>query len=263
MSKKTGDSVRAVERALDILRAFTANDYELTAADLGRRVKLSRPTLYRLLYTLQNQGFITAEGDPQRFRLGPEVARLAHIWQASLDIARTAQPVLQKVWERTRETVALFVPQNEQRLCVAELPCLQPLNFRRGVGYTETILRGASGRAILAYMDTSDDELDAMAAAHKMDARAIRKQLDQVRERGYAESEDELLQGAIAVASPYFDGSGKIAGSIAIFGPAVRIDDARRQEMANLIVEAGRELSRLLGYTDHTAAREQAAAAQG
>lgn len=247
--KKTGDSVRAVERALDILRAFDADDYELTAADLGQRVKLSRPTLYRLLYTLQNQGFIIAEGDPQRFRLGPEVARLAHIWNASLDIARLAQPILQKVWEDTRETVALFIPQGDRRLCVAELPCPQPLSFRRGVGYSETLVRGASGRAILAYLNTAETQLRGWAKEHELDPEILLKQLEQVRKRGYAESEDELIQGAVAVASPYFNGGGTIAGSIAIFGPAVRIDRKRREEMARLIMTAGQELSRLLGYS--------------
>src|SRR5690554_4869173 len=178
--KKTGDSVRAVERALDILRAFDADDYELTAADLGQRVKLSRPTLYRLLYTLQNQGFIIAEGDPQRFRLGPEVARLAHIWNASLDIARLAQPILQKVWEDTRETVALFIPQGDRRLCVAELPCPQPLSFRRGVGYSDTLVRGARGRAILAYLNTAETQLRGWAKEHELDPEILLKQLEQV-----------------------------------------------------------------------------------
>jgi len=246
--KKTGDSVRAVERALDILRAFAADDYELTAADLGQRVDLSRPTLYRLLYTLEKQGFITAEGDPQRFRLGPEVARLSHIWNASLDIARIAQPVLHRVWEHTRETVALFVPQGDRRLCIAELPCPQPLSFRRGIGYSETIVRGASGRAILAFMERSDAQLRDLAQSRQLNAKQVLAQLDQVRERGFAESEDELIEGAVAVAAPYFDGGGKIAGSVAIFGPAVRIDDKRRADMAELIMQAGKDLSALLGH---------------
>ena len=47
------DNVRAVARALDILLAFTPSDHELSPGELLKRVDLSRPTLYRLLYTLQ------------------------------------------------------------------------------------------------------------------------------------------------------------------------------------------------------------------
>ena len=68
------DNVRAVGRALEILLAFTPQDAELSATELLERVDLSRPTLYRLLYTLQEHGFIVSAGEPQRFRFGPAVA---------------------------------------------------------------------------------------------------------------------------------------------------------------------------------------------
>src|SRR5215510_15153660 len=74
----TGDSVRAVDRALDILLAFKPQDDALTVSELLGRVELSRPTLYRLLRTLQRKQFLVASGDPQRFRLGPAIAQLSH-----------------------------------------------------------------------------------------------------------------------------------------------------------------------------------------
>jgi len=246
--EKAGDGVRAVERALAILQAFTPEDLQLSAIELAKRVDLSRPTLYRLLYTLESQGFIVSEGDPQRFSLGPAVARLAHTWTASLDLSRLAQPVLQGLWEHTRETVALFVPQGDRRLCVAELPCPQPLSFRRGVGYSETIVRGASGRAILAYSHPSRAQLDGYAAEIGIEPARLLRDLEQVRKLGYAESQDELIVGAVAVAAPFFDRYGNVAGSIGVFGPAVRIGRARSRELAELLSQASAELSRLLGH---------------
>src|SRR5579864_3591749 len=68
--KKSHESVRAVERALEILLAFRPGDEELSVAELLTRVDLSRPTLYRLLNTLEQQGFLFSFGEPQRFRLG-------------------------------------------------------------------------------------------------------------------------------------------------------------------------------------------------
>src|SRR5258708_40311537 len=149
--EKGTDGVRAVDRALAVLLAFTANDDELSAIEIARRVGLSRPTLYRLLYTLERQGFIVSVGEPQRFRLGGSVARLAHAWTSTFDVSRLAQAVLRRVWQATGETVALFVRQGDRRLCIAELPSVQPLSFKRGVGYSEAIVLGASRRAILAY----------------------------------------------------------------------------------------------------------------
>ncbi len=64
------DNVRAVGRALEILLAFTAQDFELSAGELLKRVDLSRPTLYRLIYTLQEHGFLSSVGGSATLQAG-------------------------------------------------------------------------------------------------------------------------------------------------------------------------------------------------
>lgn len=245
---KLGEGVRAVDRALAILLAFTPQDSELSALELAKRVGLSRPTLYRILYTLEKQGFIFSAGEPQRFRLGSAVAKLAHVWTSSLDVSRVAQAILHRLWEASGETVALFVPQGALRVCIAELPCAQPLSFKRGVGYSEAIALGASGRAILAFLDATRGQIEAYAAASGMDAARFIKELPAIRKRGFAHSQNELIQGAVAVAAPFFDRHGQVAGSIGVFGPYVRIDAKKIEDFGRLVVAEGANLSRELGH---------------
>lgn len=229
--KENPDSVRAVERALDILLAFDAKDRGLTVAELLKRVQLSRPTLYRLLRTLEQRSFLSSSGEPQRFRLGPAVAQLSHVWGANTDLAAVAGPMMRRVWERTGETVALFVPDGPFRVCVAELPSAQPLSFKRGVGYRERLVRGASGRAILAFR------------------RPYPAELSNVRQRGFAVSKDELIQGAVAVAAPFFGAGDQVAGSLGIFGPSVRLASAQVERFGKLLVKEARQLSGALGQS--------------
>lgn len=242
------DNVRAVGRALEILLAFTEEDPELSAGELLKRVDLSRPTLYRLIYTLQESGFLLSVGEPQRFRLGPAVARLAHVWKSTLDLGAIAQPVLRRVWEATHETVALFVPQGNMRLCVAELPSPQPLNFKRGVGYTERIVRGASGRAILAYMYPTVEDLRSYVQGTGLNLKELEAELALTRQRGYSTSHSELIPGAAAVAVPFFNQQGQVAGSLGVFGPEVRLDAARQKAAVNLLLEEAVKLSEALGF---------------
>jgi DNA-binding IclR family transcriptional regulator len=242
------ENVRAVGRALEILLAFTENDPELSAGELLKRVDLSRPTLYRLIYTLQENGFLVSIGEPQRFRLGPAVARLAHVWKSTLDLSAIAEPVLRGLWEETRETVALFVPQGHLRLCVAELASPQPLNFKRGVGYTERIVLGASGRAILAHMNPSPMQLQDYVEGTNVDLKDLEADLDITRKRGYAASRNELLFGAAAVAVPFFDRDARVAGSMGVFGPEVRLDALRQKEIAKLLLSESMKLSEALGF---------------
>src|SRR3546814_2097666 len=92
--------------------------------------------------------------------LGPAVARLARVWSITLDLSEIARPVMAEAWTLTAETVALFVPRGDMRLCVAEMQSPQPLSFRRGVGYSEKLVRGASGRAILAFTPLKPGQLE-------------------------------------------------------------------------------------------------------
>ena len=242
------ENVRAVGRALDILLAFSEDDPELSAGELLKRVDLSRPTLYRLIYTLEESGFLVSVGEPQRFRLGPAVARLAHVWTATLDLKTVAEPVLRRIWDTTQETVALFVPQGNMRLCVAELPSPQPLNFKRGVGYTERIVRGATGRAILAYSETNAEVLRSYAQGTSVNLKDLEAELAATRKRGYSTSHSELISGAVAIAVPFFDRHGQVAGSMGVFGPEVRMDSARQKQVANLLLEESVRLSESLGF---------------
>ena len=242
-----GDGVRAVERALDILAAFSPAKHDLLVADLGKLVPLSRPTLYRLLNTLEKKGFVTSSGEPQRFRLGPAVARLAQVWTSTLDLAEVARPVMHEAWVSTSETVALFVPRGEMRLCIAEMPSPQPISYRRGVGYSEKLVRGASGRAILAFTPLADGQLEAYAAGTNTDMEWLRDQLAVTRARGYAMGHNELIQGAYAVAAPFFDSGRHVAGSLGVFGPDVRLTEARVREFGTILREMAGRITQGMG----------------
>lgn len=243
--KKSMDSVRAVDRALEILLVFTYQKPEMTASELLSRLDLSRPTLYRLLRTLEFKGFVVSSGDPQRFSLGPSVAHLAYVWTSTLDIAKVAQPMLRSLWEETGETVTLMLRKGDVRVCVAEIPSAQPLSFKRGIGHSVHVTIGASGRAIMAFADDGDCYFDIINGKHEQDN--YKSLLNQVRQDGFAVSRDELIDGAVAVAVPFFSIDSKVVGSLAVFGPSVRIKQTDVINIAFLLKKKSEVLTNLLG----------------
>lgn len=245
VNDRAGDSVRAVNRALDILLAFKGDSAGLSAAQLLNRVDLSRPTLYRLLRTLEAKGFVEAFGEPQRFKLGPSIAQLVHYWGTGPDIADVAEPYMKRAWTATGETVALFVPEGMMRVCLKEMPSANPLSFRRGVGYKERLVLGASGRSILAYLDKID--LAEFAEGTAVDVEQCKAELARVRKRGYAVSRDELITGAVAIAAPIFGKGGTIAGSLGIFGPSVRLTAKLVEQFGKMLKDQCAALSNALG----------------
>lgn len=244
-AEKGGEGVRAVDRALDILLAFEAGDRGLTASEMLKRVDLSRPTLYRLLRTLELRGFVVSSGEPQQFQLGPAVARLAHLWITGLDLATSAQPMMRRLWEKTGETVALLVQQGSDRICAAELPSAHPLSFKLGVGHSERITLGASGKAVLAFSPDAERYLTELVM--EQDRQVYRQELTRIQAVGYAVSKDELIQGAVAVAAPFFAGGSKVLGSLAVYGPSARLNDARIDKIVALLLDESHELSKTFG----------------
>jgi IclR family transcriptional regulator, acetate operon repressor len=227
-------TIRSIERAVDVLACFDQATPQLSVTALQKRTGLSRPTLYRILATLDRKGIIRSFGEPQRFELGHEASRLAANWIGQDDYIRAARPVLRRLWDDTDETVALFiVADGEKKICIEELQSRQALTFTRGVGFTEDLATGASGKAMLAFTQSSSEN----------------SEFEDVRRSGICVSEGEIIEGAVAIAAPVFDRDGSVKGSVCIFGPAVRLADAHRGECIDRVKQASEAISYALGYT--------------
>src|SRR5882757_10603856 len=138
--------VRAVDRAVEILRSFSAEKASMSVLEIQEKVGLSRPTLYRLLETLASHGLIRTHGTPQRFSLDYGVGQLAQNWMAGLDPIAAGQPIVERLHEETKETVDLMVLRGLQHICVLELPSPHVLSMARGIGPMGHLGHGASGR---------------------------------------------------------------------------------------------------------------------
>lgn len=247
-------SVRAVERALDILHVFSADRPSMSVLEIQQRVPLSRPTLYRLLHTLAAKGLVRASGEPQRFSLDHGVGRLASNWMAGIDPIRAGQPLVQRLREGTNETAALFILRGDQRLCVLEIAAPHFLKISRGVGETEHISSGASGKAILAFMTADEVEPILRTLPKTTDRQRLLQALERIRRDGFAISRAEVFAGAIAIAAPYFDHASRVAGSVGVFGPQARLDQSWEKEAIRLVQQTARELSAALGHPGSVAA---------
>ena len=146
------------------------------------------------------------------------------------------------------ETVALYLRKDNTRLCVAEIPSRQVLSYSRGLGYSGSLLRGASGLAILAHI--AQEELARILAkeSNRVDARGLRRKLSEVSRDGFALSGGDFIVGAQAIASPVFDRVGLAIGSLGLFGPSARFPARRVSECAKSVKASAATLSAALGF---------------
>ncbi len=241
-------NVRAVERAIDILQCFAPGKPWMSVLEIQRSVPLSRPTLYRLLQTLIAKGLVRAEGDPQRFALDFGIGRLAHNWIAGIDVIALARPILEELRNATGETTALFLRRGDLRQCVAQVASRHVLAISRGLGETDHLWRGASGKAILAFLDGNEVAEMTRALPKTVNKATLAADLSHARKDGYFVSRGEVFVGAIAIAAPYFDHTGGVAGSVGVFGPDARFDEQRILTAAAHVVNSAAALSVACGH---------------
>jgi DNA-binding IclR family transcriptional regulator len=247
-------SVRAVDRAIAILQCFSAEQPAMSVIDIQKRVGLSRPTLYRLLHTLAARGLVCSEGDPQRFRLAHGVMKLSHVWLRGLEVVNVARPIVEGLRDQTGETAALFRLQENRGICILECESRHVLSISRGVGDSLEITQGSTGKAMLAFMEPqrrSQLLAHMPRGAHRL---RFEEALAAAKRDGYATSRGEIIGGAVAVSSPFFDHRGSVVGSVGLYGPDARVSDDRLSEFAGLVRDAGRQISALLGFQDASTA---------
>jgi len=221
----------------------------MSVIEIQEKVRLSRPTLYRLLETLAVHGLIRAHGTPQRFSLDYGVGQLAQNWMAGLDPVAAGRPVAERLHRETRESVGLFVIRGHQHVCVLEFPSPQVLSMARGIGPMDRLVPGASGKAILAFMGEAEIEVILRELPKDIDRKVLRAQLTQIVKDGFWVSRAEIFEGGVGIAAPYFDHSKRVLGSIIVFGPTVRFSKEHIVSTTRLVVEAAAELSAVLGHT--------------
>jgi DNA-binding IclR family transcriptional regulator len=240
-------TVRAVNRAIDVLFSFDGAGGPLTVAEIARKTGLNRATVYRLLDTLAETDMIATVGEPPRFRLGHGAMRLGRIWTAQIDLGVLARPVLDALRDETGESASLFLLRDDRQICVLESPSRQPLSMSRGIGEMEPGFRGASGKVILAWLDEAHAASLIEAGGRDGRRALIGKDLAKIRRDGYAVSHGEVFVGALAISVPVFDGNGQIMGSLSLYGPKARMRSDLLPGFVKKVVAGGARLSAALG----------------
>lgn len=194
--------VRSIERGLDIL--VTLNQFNgLGASDLSKLTKLPRPTVYRILKTLIEAGYVIRAPADSLFRLSRNIRTLNNNYMQEASIAPESAAVLQEYAQEIVWPVCLTLIKDGQLVIEAVTDQRSPLVIRRtAVGAALPVLSSAEGIAFLAFSsDKTSDALLKDAALVEQTEHHIRAQIHQTREAGYSQIKSGQRQ---ALAVPLF-----------------------------------------------------------
>jgi DNA-binding IclR family transcriptional regulator len=225
---------QSAERVLALLKSFDDTHAELGVAEIARTLGVHKSTASRLAAALERTGFLARAG--QRYRLGVEIIRLGSLALRSFDLVATMQPAMEKLSQRTGETVNLAVPDGEDVLNVAEVPSTYILSCSGGwIGRRTRPHAVANGKVLLAHGAIPVPAELERYTGHTITTReALAAELAAVRRDGYATAVAELEEGLVAVAAPVFDAAGACVAALSISGPAYRMRPDSLDELGRI-----------------------------
>lgn len=240
-------TVRAVERALDILLCFRDLE-ELTQTEIAQSVKLHKSTVYRLLTSLENKGFVVRDIKTDKYRLG------FRIWELSLHLAKRDDlglfllPELERLRDRYGETISLYIQDGLERVRIQSVESQYAIRRVAPVGARMPLHVGASSKVLVAFGEPllRDDVIAVTEWASMQEKQTYLQQLSETKRLGYATSVEERELGAAAVAVPLLDRTGQLVAALAVSGPANRLTIEKMTEQTPTLIESARRISAML-----------------
>lgn len=253
--QRTAEDIKStgtVHRVIRLLSAIASTAGPLRISAVARDVKLAPSTVHRLLHLLMKEGLVERTGEHQDYAVGPEFYRISACVLGHIKLSDIAQPYLDRLVVRFGETMLLgeLIRAEPAMTFAARAEGGHPLQYRVQMHSHSSLLWGASGRSILAYLD---EEVVSRAVARERRLGGtipvfseLQRELQAVKRRGYAVSEGEKLPGAQGIAAPVFGARG-IAGCICMTAPKGRIARDSVTLIGRTLSKEANDLSRALG----------------
>ncbi len=248
-------SVRAIERALQILDCFDARNPDRGLTEISQLVGLHKATTHRIVITLLNSGYLDKSPDGQKYRLGLRLASLGSIVTSQMNLRRDSLPLMRELSSRFGETCDLSIFDNGGILYIEVLRSNHALNIAAAIGQRLPPHCTASGKVFLAYMPPGErakylePPLASFTSKTITSPSKLNQQFNAILEKGFALDDEEMEVGIRAISAPIFNREGKVVGALSIPSPVSRMTDARVGEFAEGLLETAAACSRRQGWT--------------
>jgi DNA-binding IclR family transcriptional regulator len=258
-------TVAAVDEAMKLLFAVAAEP-SLGVTELSRRTGVTKARAFRLLSTLEQSGLVRRHKGTAVYRLGLQALRLGASAAAQLDVVREANPALQELGAALDEMVMLRVREGQDSVCVARWESSQPLRVHDEVGRRRPLYAGASGKLLLSHAPPEVVEAvlegprERFTPLTPVGRSTLQREINRVREQGYAVSAGEFAKDTTAIAVPIYDDEGALAAVMSVSAPSSRMDERRQRACLGLMRSKAEEVSRRLGWQPGAAASAGATA---
>lgn len=249
--------MKSATKAINVLKCFSPAERHLTAAAIAERVGIHRVTAYSFLDALVESGLLQKDEGRSTYSVGLSLFRAGMLYLHGNPMLEEAKEVATLLNELTEEVVVICVLENGLSTNIMRLESKHLLKLDYRLGYSFPAYANATGKVLLS--ELSDSELDTLYPFEMLEPvtndtvgtkSALRMELQQIRERGFAIVKGQASQNVSAVSSGIRDYTGKYVGAIAIALPMMRGDDSKLKLLSGLVMLAAAEIGSRLGHEE-------------
>ena len=227
---------QSVERAVSLLGFFSAEESELTLAELTTRLGASKATTHRYTLALRRTGLLRFDSSRGVYSLGVRLVELAAGALSGLRVATIAQPHVERLVSETNQSSILSIWDGHAPIVVVGAEGAESL-VRISIPHGSRLpLSSASGKVFAAF----NAELNASGASSR--------ELARIRRNHFA-TDREIRDCFRTIAAPVFQ-AGKVVAALAFIGTTSSIPTEPETQLGEKLREAARLLSSELGLND-------------
>ncbi len=241
---ETGSSVRAVERALQLIEVFARSREPLSITALVRTLDLPASTVHRLVQTLMTLEYLVQYPASKRYGVGRGIAEITRSMVLKYEFSRHATPFLTHLVEQTAETASLAALYGPNAIYLKQVESPSAMRVSNGVGSLVPLHCTAVGKVFLAdfaprtLRDTLQHTgLEALTPRSISLRKTLERELAEVRKRGYALDDEEFTLGARCIAVPLRGSSGAVIAALGVSAPSSRLKLDQVPALAAIIQE--------------------------
>ncbi|WP_119168774.1 IclR family transcriptional regulator [Algihabitans albus] len=217
--------VRAVSRAIAIMRTFTPEQPRLSLSAVAESAGLDAGTTRRILVTLRDEGIVEQDAKSGQYALTLQAMRFAGAVPDGQSLRDLAEDLLRGLADEVGATAFLSVARGHEAICLARFHGQAPVEVRWwALGMGRPLNCGAAPRLLLAHLPVEEQDrilaqpLATLTDKSITDPDLLRVELDEIRRNGWAFARDDVALGLSAVAAPVRDDRGLLVAAMSLGG---------------------------------------------
>ena len=239
--EKDSYNIRSVENALNLLEALADEENKCSLAQLSQRLDMTKASLFRLMATFENHGYVERGQISGEYQLGLAAFEVSQKLLSKMTLLRKARPTMAQLARQCNETVYLVVQRHHEVLFLEMMDNDQKVKVVPLTSQRFPLQDCAAGKIFLAFDETNTQLL--------ANYPQLADEINHCHKQRHCIDHNGVGEGSTCMAVPLFKASKAIAGCLALITPSFRTDETRiKKELLPALKAASETISAQLGY---------------